>query len=370
MKKIATTEISPWKIDNFFERFLARLADKSSFAKKLYVNFYKIFDAKYYKKGLKFINNNINLFSGDLSEKERNELIVDIVYSLHRFGCMFDEYFLYNFHSLNTEGRDSFITDKIRWSFYSQMNSRSSIELFNDKKRCYDLLGKYFKRDLILVSSKDDETQFAEFVKKHNRFIVKPYDSSGGRGIHIQTVENDNVDMCFQELIANGKAVVCEELIIQSEEMSCLHPSSVNTLRVPTIKDKDGVHLFHPLLRVGVGNAVIDNASSGGIFALVNPETGIVYTEAKDEKGGSFLTHPDTNIVFPGFKVPDWEQAVELVKSVACEIEDCRYVGWDLAHTKNGWVVVEGNPRGQLIMMQLFFKNGFKPEFEQYIKNR
>ena len=50
-------------------------------------------------------------------------------------------------------------------------------------------------------------------------------------------------------------------------------------------------------------------------------------------------------------------------------VKDNHYVGWDFAHTDNGWVIVEGNPRGQIIMMQLFFERGFKQELLTYADN-
>ncbi len=368
MKKKATTDgIAAWQIDHFLERFLAKKADKSEFWKKTYVLFYKIFDSEYYNRGLRFINKNIDVFVSNATQKEREQYIIDMVYSLHRFGCMFDEYFLYGFPTLNTEGRNSFVTDKIRWSYYARMNSSEANELFNNKEKSYKLFKKYYNRDLILVLNNDDKELFCNFARKHREFIVKPYNSSGGRGVYKVSVNDNDLDACFEGLIKDGTGVVCEELIEQSCTLSLFHAASVNTVRVPTVRDEQGVHLFHPLLRTGVGGNLIDNATGGGIFALVDPTTGIVCTEAKDEKGNTFLSHPNTGVVYPGFQLPDWDNAVKLVNELAYVVPDNHYVGWDLAHTKNGWVMVEGNPRGQLIMMQLFCRNGFKKELESYI---
>ncbi len=370
MKKVKTTDgIAPWKLNSPIERFLARKADKSLFWKKAYVRFYKIFDSAYYKKGLLFIDKYIKMFVGEVTEKQRREYIVDMVYSLHRFGCMFDEYFLFGFSTLNTKGRESFITDKIRWSYYARMNTTEANELFNDKKKAYDIFRKFYKRDLILVSGEKDREVFSEFCKKHVEFIVKPYNKSGGSGIHKVNLDGQDVNACFDKIIADNTAVVCEELIVQSEVMASFHPSSVNSVRLPTIKDKDGVHVFHPLLRTGRGGSEVDNAARGGIFACINPETGIVETNALDERGNKFHKHPDTGVTFAGFQIPDWEQAVELAKALATVVEENRHVGWDLAHTDKGWVMVEGNPRGQYIMQQSFYRTGFRDEMEKLIMN-
>ena len=58
--------IARWKLDTPFENWLGYKADKSEFWKKLYVIYYKIFDRKYYKGGLPFIKEEIELKdSGD-----------------------------------------------------------------------------------------------------------------------------------------------------------------------------------------------------------------------------------------------------------------------------------------------------------------
>ena len=88
----------------------------------MYVNFYKVFDNSYFEKGLTFIDKNIRMFVGDVTERQRKEYIYDMVYSLHRFGCAFDEYFMFDYPNLNTRGRSSFVTDKIRWDYYARMN--------------------------------------------------------------------------------------------------------------------------------------------------------------------------------------------------------------------------------------------------------
>ena len=51
--------ITRWKLDNWFENWLANKADGSEFWKMLYVLYYRIFDAAYYKNGLPYIEKEI-----------------------------------------------------------------------------------------------------------------------------------------------------------------------------------------------------------------------------------------------------------------------------------------------------------------------
>ena len=367
MKKVRNNDgIAGWKIDHPLERKLSKLADKSLFWKKMYVKFYKVFDKQYYVNGLKFIEKNINTFVGVVSKQQKQEYIVDMVYSLHRFGCMFDEYFFFDFRKLNTQGREAFITDKIRWSYYERMNLDENKELFNNKRKAYELFKEYYKRELIEISCDDDFDSFIDFVKRHDRFIIKPIAGSGGKGISIVSItEYDDINHAFSEIRKIGPVVI-EELIIQARQMNQLHPKSLQTIRVPTLVVGDNVEVFHPVLRIGIGDSVVDNASSGGIICPVDVATGICYKEGVDERGNRYIHHPDTNAVLPGFQIPQWGEAIKLAKKLAHIVKGNHYVGWDLALTDDGWVMVEGNPRGQFIM-QVATQQGVKEELEVFI---
>ena len=166
---------------------------------------------------------------------------------------------------------------------------------------------------------------------------------------------------------------VIEELIEQGEEMARIHAGSVNTLRIPTaiIKDENGdpkIQLFHPSLRMGRGDSFVDNFSAGGVSALIDPETGVIYTDGADKKGHSFECHPDSGIRFKGFQIPQWDEAVAMVKEAAMMIPDNHYCGWDLAYSaQHGWCMVEANCTAQMGAMQMVTKEGRKAELEALI---
>ncbi len=367
VKKVANNDgIAGWKIDSPIERVLAKWADKSEFGKYLYVNFYRVFDREYFQKGLKFIDKNIAIWVGEATEKQRKLYIYDMVYSLHRFGCMFDEYFFFGYAKLNTQGRESFVTDKIRWDYYSRMNLDENKELFNNKRKAYETFRNYYHRDLIEVIDDNDKEKFRDFAEKHVKFIVKPIYGSGGKGIFVASSEQyPDLDTLFLEIRKVGPVVI-EEIICQTSEMDKLHPQSLNSVRVPTLKLKDRVVIFRPVLRIGRGDSVVDNASSGGVLVAVDADTGICCKEGVDELGGRYLCHPNTGVTLPGFQIPRWDEAKALAIELAGVVEGNHYIGWDLALTDNGWVMVEGNPRGQFIM-QIATKQGIKEELEAYI---
>lgn len=173
----------------------------------------------------------------------------------------------------------------------------------------------------------------------------------------------------FVNLLPKGcKAeYICEELIIQNEIMAALHPSSINTVRIPTVICKDGVYIFHPVLRIGINDSIVDNGGSGGILANIDTDTGVVYTAGFDESGNRYLVHPNSGIAIVGFQIPKWSEAKQLATELAYTTDN-RYIGWDLALTDNGWVMVEGNDCGEFIM-QIADKVGRKKELDRLVDN-
>ena len=348
--------IAQWRKDSTFERWLGRRADSSDFWKWVYVSYYRIQDRAYYDKGCSMASECLCKFGRDsLPDDEKRRLVLDMIYSLHRFGFMYEEYFWYDLQHLKTAGRKEFIPDKVRYALYDEMNDEDSFELFNDKWRTYEALSEFFGREALLVDDASKLGNVEGFLRAHGRCVVKPLGGNCGRGVSICGPDMDAT--VFESLLVGGRGFIVEEAIEQDQAMAAFHPSSVNTVRIPTLVSSGEVHIFGPFFRMGRGASFIDNAGAGGVFANVEPSTGICFTAGVDEVGQEYLRHPDTGKVIPGFQIPKWEEALALARKLARLVEGARYVGWDLALTPSGWVVVEGNSRGQFVM-QIADKRG------------
>ena len=301
----------------------------------------------------------------------------DMIYCLLKYGSYYDEYFLFDFEGKDDEYRSSFITESIRMSYYPRMNSPKNTEMLENKYATYLKFKEYFKRDMMRIRSNEEITEeklekFKVFVNRHNCFVVKPVYASYGSGFRIVSIDDyESAEAAYEEF--HQKGVVLEELIIQDDRMGILHPQSVNTLRIPTVlyrdeKGEEQVYLYNPTLRVGQKGSVIDNTSSGGICALINKENGELYSDGADKKGNLYDVHPDTNISFKGFQIPDWDDAVTMVTEAALLLEGNRYTGWDLAlYEGKGWCMVEANCNAQMSGMQFISRTGRKPELESLI---
>ena len=159
-----------------------------------------------------------------------------------------------------------------------------------------------------------------------------------------------------------------EEYIVQTTDLSDFHPSSLNTLRVSTIRcPNDDVIIFHPFLRLGVGPSIVDNAGSGGLICSVDVSTGEV-TACCDECGRRYEYHPDTKRQILGYQIPIWHEIICFVEQLSkSSPKGTNYVGWDIAITDDGCKLVEGNSRGQFIW-QYAEQKGCRDELEGIVR--
>ena len=283
-----------------------------------------------------------------------------------KYHWNFYEFFYWDYENISDEERKSFVPEYEKNIFCDKANNHKDDLIFHDKWTTYQKFKDFFKRDAIIVFNKNSfsSDKVITFFKKHKEFIIKPIYAAAGRGIQILNIkEGKNIEDILLPILDNLKSpCVVEELIIQSSILADFHPNSVNTIRIPTFRYNDKeILILHPFLRVGQGGSIVDNASAGGIMGLVDIDTGCIYA-ASDERCNYYTKHPDTNLDIVGFKIPMWNEALDFVKKLANVIPNVKYVGWDIALTEKGWVLIEGNEKGQFLW-QIPTKQGFREEF-------
>ena len=67
-----------------------------------------------------------------------------------------------------------------------------------------------------------------------------------------------------------------------------------------------------------------------------------------------------TNIKFDGFQIPYWEEIKEMVLKAALVNDKVNLVGWDVAISKNGPLIIEGNRGPGFDLVQILLKKGTK----------
>ena len=353
--------IANWKRNSLLESWLSRLADHSEGWKRLYVAYYKIADREYFQRGIKMIDKQLSIHKKQFIGITKNYIVRDMVYCLHRFGISFEEYCIYYFINRNFYSRSKFVSDKLRHYYCELVNSKEISQILNDKYSCYIHYKEFFKREVLGCYSVNDKAQFLAFARHYKQFILKPMGGNCGHGVKKCLFSDEaTFSSLFDSVISQGPFVI-EELIKQGKEMASLHPQSINTVRVSTFVLNDTVQIIAAVLRIGKGDSVVDNAGSGGMYASVDVEHGIVQTDARTYTDIHYNIHPDTGTPIVGFRLPQWSDALSLIHRIALKRKGSTLIAWDIAYSECGWLMVEGNAVGSWDVLQSNKQIGLKP---------
>ncbi|MDO9590890.1 MAG: sugar-transfer associated ATP-grasp domain-containing protein, partial [Microcella sp.] len=232
-----------------------------------------------------------------------------------RHETAFQDYFDWDFHTLNRRERRTFMTHPKSNHLALKLNDAAHRRVFADKSLFNVRFAPYIGREwLDLRTCSDDE--LTRFLARHSRVIAKVADSLGGDGIEAY-VSADIVDITVfrAERLARGQ-VLLEQFLTQHDDMARLNASSVNTLRIVTYLDESGaVHTLARVLKIGNGGDV-DNFSDGGMYTMLD-DRGVAHHAAFDGNGNVFSVHPLSGTSIVGFAVPHWAAVEEVVSALA-----------------------------------------------------
>lgn len=68
----------------------------------------------------------------------------------------------------------------------------------------------------------------------------------------------------------------------------------------------------------------------------------------------------NSNCKIVGFDLPQWNQTITMVNEMAMKCVGAIVIAWDLAYSKKGWLVIEGNDVGEPYLLQAPLQVGVK----------
>ncbi len=185
-----------------------------------------------------------------------------------------------------------------------------------------------------------------------SKCFIKPRNAHGGKGACIvdgglvTSAKGDNIGSpldVLPKIIGDGEWLI-QKVVAQHEAYLAPAPVSLNTVRCITYRTNSGsISVVAATFRMGSGKSVVDNASSGGLFAGVNIETGRLIGDARDTSGKSFSSHPVSGLSFDGYVLPNIEDIFTTCINAHRLVGGPPSVGWDVAMTPDGPCIVEGN---------------------------
>ena len=292
----------------------------------------------------------------------------DMRFAYLAYGFLPDEYLCYDLEGKSFEERSSFISDSDRYEVVYGVNDIAVMQTLLNKVRTFEALQQYYRRDGLVVRGARDADALVRFAAKHPEFVLKNPCASRGAGVSLVSLDASDSQAArdaAKSFTKDGPCLV-EERIAQDEQVARLNASSVNTVRCITLDDGSGPRVAFTFAKAGRAGSFIDNGGAGGILFGIDPETGVGNTHGIDELNVTYRVHPDSGVAFEGFEFPFWEQMKELCLEMSSKFPELPYIGWDVACSQDGWVLVEGN-MGQFIGPQTTSKKGAKAYVQQML---
>ncbi len=205
-------------------------------------------------------------------------------------------------------------------------------------------------------------------LSSYDRLFIKLSNSLCGKGACLLTKK----DNCFYDkdqpvdlssYLNNKEDFIVQPVLENHKDIKALNPTSLNTLRIVTCRTKAGDYeLWDPgMIRIGRQSAVVDNFAKGGMGVGLTEDGKLKrygYSHNENFEYSKMERHPDSQILFDGYEIPFYKEAVSLILKAHKLFPLLQTIGWDIAITKDGPVLVEGNHDWDIEMLQIVHHKG------------
>lgn len=287
-------------------------------------------------------------------------------------GFTVEEYYTFR---LNEDNYKQFISKKernrlenVNPSFYATMLGKKALfeKVYGNIVNVPHVLWLSRHKTLLNTTNYLPIENTVELIKQYQKIILKPSSSvGGGTGVHLVEYQNctffwDHAEKAEEELVNLVKSQ--EEYIavtfIEGHEYSKrIFPLSTNTIRIVTVKDDstDEVDILFAMHRFGTNNSEpVDNISYGGLFAIIDTDTGILSkARSKIKISEEYAIHPDTMEPIEGVSVPNWHKVKSTVLQWHRQLPHYRFLAWDVVITKDENISVLEINRGCDLSIQM-----------------
>ena len=284
------------------------------------------------------------------SGKPKGLVMLDMIWCGVRYQAGYTDYELFNMERANAKQRKTYVTRGVNDRLVARFNDAAYRHIFVNKDEFNTVFSAYLGRGWMRIALPDEDgfdlnaaaEALRDFCRGKTEIVAKPRDGMCGKGVQmLHPADYDDYAKFYTYLQSIGTGVL-EDVIVQHPDMAALHPDSINTLRMVTLNNGRVVTLVLAICRIGNGGRV-DNFLNGGMMTRIDIEKGCLQYVCVDQHNRTYEKHPITGTPFVGYPIPMWDRCVSLVKKAALEVPQVGYVGWDVAVTPDGPVLVEGN---------------------------
>jgi len=320
-------------------------------------------------------------------------ILSEVNYLCKYWHCFPDMYFRFG-HFLkqydDMEVIKSFVPQVAYGKFCSKgLDNGPYAVLINDKIIFHDLMSFYQLpvSEMLFVFENDhfrskgvllDDYQVDCIIEKltEDRIFIKRFTGGAASGISVFIRKDDayydNETKISAAYIRNqfqGQKVFFERQLVQESVLSSFNPDTVNTIRIMTLNINNNPQVISAAVRFGRVGSYVDNTAKGGVAVSLDIETGrLGEWGIREYNLNKFYEHPDSHKQFNGIEVTQWPQVKELVLRTLKVFPPYRSLGFDVATTNQGPVIIEINTGAGIYLSQMGKEIGLAHYFGDSIK--
>lgn len=286
---------------------------------------------------------------GERNGRNKLAVCIDMIYNYVVYGVFPQEYYHFGFYKKSSRDKKSYFTTKMYIDRRKKL-SKPAYEkvVFLDKYIFSKVFNEYYGRECMLINENTEKREIVDFMTKSKKAVYKPLDACEGQGIRSYSVENykSPEELADDLLRAHKGNALLDAWIVQSEEMNKFYDKGVNCVRIYTFLHNGHFEFIDAKVSFGTKSDIVNATLDGNLFATVDVNTGIITSDLTDYTLVLHKKHPITGFVAKGTHLPCWDEMLDLAKKAAYCVPQVAYVGWDIALTTSGPVLIEGNHCG------------------------
>jgi hypothetical protein len=294
------------------------------------------FNRMYYAYGLNIKGRGVNDFIGRrefLKIKNRNEKELK-----KRAGCENLEY-------------DVITKDKFIFNCFLKANNISCAEVFGILK------------NNVFINADGSKFGVEEFLKLYEDFVLKNITLEASEGVFVCKTDAIGIEMngerksfdSFKEK-SSDKIWLVQKIYTSHHKLREINSSALNTTRIVTILRNSEPEYLTGFQAFATGNAKTDSWDKGSVYAGIDAENECLkkygYFNPEDRSSSISDRHPDSGIIFADFKIPYLKDAVNLCIRAHKLLYFNYVIGWDVAITDEGPIIIEANEKPGMNVVQ------------------
>ena len=242
---------------------------------------------------------------------------------------------LTSLHQAKYENKLCLLRDKVAFAAY--------FGTLLGEKYVVKSLGKVLADGRVYDLTANEFISLSRLLEIGDRLFVKKMNGECGEGCYLIDSSSDLKALAES---MKGSEYLVQYVVPQHEAINAVNDSCLNTIRIITVYSNGVPCVFAHFMRFGGGDLINDNRATGG-YAVGISDDGKLMKHGIGHHSMSEI-HPKSKVVFEGIEIPYWEDVKKLVVKAHMLLPEIPTIGWDVAITPDGPILIEGNDNWEI----------------------